>query len=116
MGQIGYTFVHMRNNYIYHIAEIYDWEIQKYSGAYYHSSLDTEGFIHASTKDQVEKVLDRYYKGVCGLILLTIDVGQIQDMVKYESAPSDGDSYPHIYGPLQVKAVVETTLLDFENC
>ena len=67
---------------IYHIAEAADWEQAQRDGQYTMSSrgrtLAEEGFIHASTAEQVPLVA------------------------------GEPDPYPHIYGPLNLDAVIET--------
>jgi uncharacterized protein (DUF952 family) len=95
---------------IYHIAAAEDWERARSAGAYRMSTrgrtLDEEGFIHCSRASQVAAVASRFYRGVTGLVLLTIDERLVEPEVRYESVPGAGESFPHIYGPLNVDAVV----------
>jgi uncharacterized protein (DUF952 family) len=95
---------------IYHIALAEDWERARGAGEYRISTrgrtLDEEGFIHCSRADQVASVADRFYRGVDGLVLLTIDERLVRSEVRHESVPGAGESFPHIYGPLDVEAVV----------
>ena len=53
---------------IFHIATAADWSRTLETGAYTTSTvgrtLDEEGFIHASRRDQVQGVFDRYYAGL----------------------------------------------------
>lgn len=101
----------MSHEHIYHITSFYDWELQSAYGEYIHPSLAEEGFIHMSTEDQVPKVLERYYDGVSGLVVLKVKTSQLKNELKYEKAPSDGDNYPHLFGSLNVDAVVEVEML-----
>ena len=98
---------------IYHIVTKESWEAQKGSEVYIHSSLNTEGFIHASTLSQLQGVLNRYYKGVTGLYRLTIDPTLLESTseLKEELAISIGEMFPHIYGPINKSAIIEVTLI-----
>lgn len=76
-------------------------------GQYRCSSLDTEGFIHCSTPEQVVEVADYLFRGQRGLILLVIDPEKVRPGILYEDA-GNGKLYPHIYGPLNVGSVTRT--------
>ena len=95
---------------IYHIALAEDWERARSAGAYRISTrgrtLEQEGFIHCSRAGQVAAVADRFYRGVPDLVLLTIDERLVRSEVRYESSTGAVESFPHIYGPLDVEAVV----------
>lgn len=101
---------------IYHLALVSDWEAAQQAGAYEISSLgvtlEQEGFIHASRADQWEGVRDRYYGDVVEpLVLLVIDPTRLTSPLVVEAVAGTGDEYPHVYGPINVDAVVETRLL-----
>ncbi len=96
-------------NIIYHIATKESWDAQKTSEYYIHSSLNTEGFIHASRLSQIQGVLNRYYNGVNDLYRLKIDTNLLDDTseLKEELATSVGEMFPHIYGPINKSAIIE---------
>ena len=93
-----------------HICPASDWREAQAAGEYRPASLDTEGFIHCSTPAQVVSTANRFYHGRRALVLLVIDIGRIGPEVRYEAA--DGSLFPHVYGPLNLEAVVEVH--DFE--
>ena len=97
---------------IYHIAEAADWEQARRDGQYAMSTrgrtLAEEGFIHAATAEQVPVVAAAYYQGVPDLLLLVIDPERVGPELRYEQVPGQPDPYPHIYGPLNLDAVLET--------
>jgi uncharacterized protein (DUF952 family) len=97
---------------IYHIAEAADWEHAQRDGQYTTStrgvSLAEQGFIHASQPAQVALVANAYYQGVPDLILLTIDTERVGSPIRYEPVPGQDLPYPHIHGPLNPDAVIET--------
>lgn len=91
--------------HIYHLALRHAWEAAREDGAPYRRStidrsLDEEGFIHCSYRDQVQGVADRFYRGRTDVVLLTIDVSKVEAEIKTENL------FPHIYGPLPIEAVV----------
>ena len=78
-------------------------------GFYEADSLVKEGFIHASKESQVQGVLQRYYKNQTDLLLLHIDETKLTAPLKYELAPSVNEEFPHIYGKLNLDAVIRIT-------
>ena len=93
-------------NLIYHIVSATDWAKQASQPTYEASSLQTEGFIHLSRKEQVSKTLSRYYQNVPGLLLLHVDADKLTHELTYEVA-TNNERFPHLYGPLNKDAVVE---------
>ena len=96
---------------IYHIATRADWERARAHGEYTRSTVDKtlaeEGFIHASAASQVAGTANKDYRDVPGdLVLLVIDPGLLRAEVRYEDVPGAELPFPHIYGPLNVDAVV----------
>ena len=96
---------------IYHVIKKSDWENALQNGKYEAASLASEGFIHNSTLPQVAGVLDRYYKNETDLLLLHIDEAKLTSPLKYELAPSVNEMFPHLFGPLNLDAVVKTEIL-----
>ena len=94
---------------IYHIAPLSRWKDSLIQGFYEADSLATEGFIHASDSHQVKGVLERYYKNQQDLLLLHIDETKLTSVLKYEMAPSINELFPHIYGSINIDAVIETS-------
>ena len=92
---------------IYHVSTAKEWQTALQQGFYEVPSLTTEGFIHCSKMEQVAGVLERYYKDQTGLLLLHIDESKLSAPLKYELAPSVNEEFPHIYGRLNLDAVVE---------
>lgn len=80
------------------------------SGFYRTDSLGTEGFIHCSTADQVVWAANKFYRGKPSLALLVIDPDRVEAEVKYEAVEGVG-IFPHIYGELNVDAIVQ--IVDF---
>lgn len=96
---------------IYHVTTKTAWQEANEKGRYEHISLEKEGFIHNCSRVQLAGVLDRYYKGQSDLLLLHIDENLLEAELKYELAPSVNEDFPHIFGPINIDAVVEVESL-----
>ena len=94
---------------IYHITTKQQWKIAQEKGFFDEPSLQNEGFIHNSTEAQVIGVLERYYKGKADLLLMHIDETKLEAELKYELAPSVNEFFPHVFGNINLDAVVKTT-------
>ena len=95
------------STHIYHITTRGEWEAAVAKGSYQAATQPEEGFMHCSTAEQVPGVLERYYSGGTGLVKLRIDPEKLTSPLIYELAASVNQLFPHIYGPLNVDAVVE---------
>ena len=91
---------------IYHITTKAAWQKAIERGIYETPSLTNEGFIHCSQAGQVKGVLSRYYAGQEDLVKLEIDTDKLTSRFIYEWSPSTADTFPHVYGPVNIEAVV----------
>jgi uncharacterized protein (DUF952 family) len=96
---------------IYHVVTQANWQQALEQGFYEAPSLHTEGFIHTSKEEQVKGVLERYYKDQNNLLLLHIEESKLTAPLRYELAPSVNEEFPHIYGRLNLDAVINTTAI-----
>jgi uncharacterized protein (DUF952 family) len=91
---------------ILHITTAAAWAKAREDGELTTPSLAEEGFIHCSTFAQVESTADRIFRGSGDLLTLELEVARIGPELKWEKATDVGDEFPHIYGPLNLDAVV----------
>lgn len=91
---------------IYHITTKAAWEQGLSSGAYASASLKEEGFIHCSEKEQVAYIQQRFFKDQSSLVLLEIDTTQLDSQLIFEWSPSLEQTFPHVYGHINLSAVV----------
>lgn len=106
---------------IYHITTGSDWEQAQQDGAYHTPSLQTEGFIHCSSREQIIKVANAFYRDLPDLVLLCIETDYLEADLKWEDpahpnpdAPpptADSEKFPHVYGEINLNAVVR--VVDF---
>ncbi len=90
---------------IYRIESRENWEAALPAGKFVPGDYGGEGFTHCSALDQVEGVAKHLYRGEQGLVLLCISQKLLHSEVRWEPA-DDGLYYPHVYGPIDVSAVV----------
>lgn len=99
---------------LFHAAMPDDWAAAFQTGEYTMSTrgmtLAEVGFIHMSTREQVEVTANRFYADVDQLVLLTVDQLKVPSNIVWEPPSHDSDTlFPHIYGPLPIGAVVTAT-------
>ena len=87
---------------IYHLTSREAWAAAQPTGEYEAPSLAEEGFIHCSADEaQMLRVAERLYPAATGLQVLDVDTTKLQ------AEPSrSGELYPHIYGRINLDAVV----------
>ncbi len=90
---------------IYHLTTEPEWLEAQKKGHYDTASLAEEGFIHCSEERQIPGVLERYFKGKKRLVKLVIETDRLTSPLYYDWSPSIEDTFPHIYGPINLDAV-----------
>jgi uncharacterized protein (DUF952 family) len=96
---------------IYHIKTSAAWINAQQQGYYETPSLKDEGFIHCSQEHQVTGVLERYYKNQTNLVKLVIDTDKLTSKFVFEWSPSTADTFPHVYGVINVDAVLKVEIV-----
>jgi uncharacterized protein (DUF952 family) len=73
-----------------------------------------DGYVHFSTATQVAETAARYFSGVDGLMLLTVDAAPIAADLRWE--PSRGGAlFPHLYRALRLSDVTNHYALSIRN-
>ncbi len=94
---------------ILHLCQAESWHNSQAFGEYRAESLEREGFIHCSLPEQISDVAKRFYKRVPDLVVLYIDTSKLAPEVRWEKS---GDTYyPHVYGAINLDAVMGVTSL-----
>lgn len=104
---------------ILHLLARDSWLEAQSQGQLIAPSVATEGFAHCSTEHQIVDVANKYYRGASNIVLIHIDPTKLTSALKFEPpAHIDGSPalphealFPHIYGPINLNAVVE--VIDF---
>ena len=98
---------------IYHLARRADWAAGRAAGEYRAPSLDAEGFIHASGDEaQLLRVAARLFAGRADLLALEVATARLDGGAPVvPEAAGSGEIYPHIYGPINLDAVISARAL-----
>jgi uncharacterized protein (DUF952 family) len=94
-----------------HLTTREEWAAAQSAGVYEPPSLAKEGYVHLSAPNQVLETAERHFPGVRGLVLLTIAAERLRAPLRYETVPERGEMFPHLYGPLNLDAVI--AVVDF---
>ena len=102
------------DHHIYHVASAEDWALAQTQPTYAPATLPDDGFIHASHADQLERLKrSGLFTADTEWVILTIDPLRVQAEIRYDLGDDPpgvtslpGELFPHIYGPLNVDAVV----------
>lgn len=101
------------NQYIYILLPVLDYEAAITQGYYKPSNFDEVGFIHASPANQLTRVANKYYLDKKDVRLLYVDPNLVQSEIRWE--PATGGLYPHIYGPLNLDAIVKLSRIQIDS-
>ncbi len=101
---------------IFHIVKHIEWTEAAVRGRYAPASVSAEGFIHCSTVAQLADTANRFYRGHAGLVVLCIDESRLKAELRYEApagahGEAAGEQFPHLYGELNLDAVVRVVEL-----
>jgi uncharacterized protein (DUF952 family) len=90
---------------IYKILLPSEWAQFQHGGLFDGSPFDRQsGFVHCSARAQLAATARRYFSDEPTLIVVVLAAGALAD-VRWEAAPG-GDSFPHVYGPVPLRAVL----------
>ncbi len=92
------------SNIIYHVVLPDYWKKFEGKENFTPPTFEEEGFIHCCTEEQVDYVLTTYFKGVAEVLLLKLDTDLL--IAKLLVEPANGQHFPHIYGPINRKAII----------
>jgi len=95
-----------------HLCGIDEWSRARECGEIHPDASGGGRFIHLSAPEQVHLPANRLYRGRGDLVLLHIDTAQLDSPVRWEPGVSTDPEallFPHLYGPLPVRAVVRVT-------
>lgn len=96
---------------INHITTADEWKQAIEQNYYEAASLKDEGFIHCCLPEQIEGVLQRYFQSKKDLLKLHINTDRLTSPFYFEWSPSVADTFPHIYGVINIDAVEKTEKL-----
>lgn len=89
-----------------HIIPSEAWSKAQTKGCYRSGTFDYDGFIHCSRSDQALRVAQERFAERRDLLLLCIDPQKVEAPIWYENLDGGTSLFPHIYGPLNLDAVI----------
>jgi uncharacterized protein (DUF952 family) len=107
---LNYQFLLMA--IIFHITKRTSWDEARASGTYRPEMFPVDGFIHCSTLEQVIQVAHARFRGQTGLVLLSIDTNKASAEIVYENLEGGQQLFPHIYGALNIDAVIDVATFE----
>ena len=91
-----------KEKFIYRVMDKKEWEHFKKEKRFYGNAFDLEsGFIHLSTKSQLEATINRYFQDQKNIVILQICETRIKENVKWEISRNN-QIFPHLYGFLEL--------------
>jgi len=97
-------------NKVYKIFTESEWNAFQESGQFEGSEDDLrDGFIHLSTKEQVDGVIDRFFSDRYPLFVAGFSGTDFRQHLKWETTVS-GEDYPHLYGSKLLFSEVTSTV------
>jgi uncharacterized protein (DUF952 family) len=102
---------------LYHALTIADWHLATTSGEVRPGSLETQGYVHLSTRAQAARVLPAVFGDDLNVVVLELEESALGTQLRWEPAdPAVGahesltESFPHLYRALRVEEVVRVWL------
>ena len=97
---------------VVHIARRVDWDHAHDAGVYVPPGFSEDGFIHMSRPERAQFPANAMYGRQADLVLLWIDTGRLTHRLVYEQADDAPMAFPHLYGQLNLDAVVGVSDLE----
>lgn len=92
-------------DHLYKIVSILNWEASQGKKEVVLSS-DDEPFIHLATKEQLERIAEKFWSHVPEYLILTLETDRLEGTLVYEANPGGTTKYYHLYnGVIPMEAV-----------
>jgi uncharacterized protein (DUF952 family) len=95
---------------IFHVTTEADWARAQAEGTYSLSTrgltLAQVGYVHCAFEQQVAVVANVFFRGAAKLVVLRIAIERLKAEVRYENLEGGNELFPHVYGQLNLDAVV----------
>lgn len=94
---------------LFHVAKQNDYYKSLSTGFYGEFSIKKDGFVHCSTVENLVEVANDNLKMIQEkLIILCIETEKLKSKVKWEKRGTKGIEFPHVYGMINLDAVIKT--------
>ena len=92
--------------YLFHLTETDNFTVD-----YAPPSLQTEGFVHLSSADQVLRTAHRWFEFASSLKLLVLEEASLGGALRWEDLYQHGEEFPHLYGAIPPESVLTVAVL-----
>lgn len=83
------------------------------------SKLDQEsGFIHAALANQVEHILEKFFKENSTVLLLELNLSELKNAgitIKKEQNKPQGEFFPHLYGTQRISLAIIKNVVELDK-
>jgi uncharacterized protein (DUF952 family) len=94
------------SGYVAHLVRRQIWDGRDPTQAYEPAPLQEDGFVHCAPLGRISDIATEMFDAEADLLALILDPRRLASRIRYE--PSAGLHYPHVYGPIEGEAIVET--------
>ncbi len=95
---------------IYHITSAELWESAMEKGQYEHPTLQSEGFIHCSSLEQLHRSAAKHFPDSEELLVLFLVEKRHKANLRWEPSKT-GELFPHIYGRIPMELIESVRML-----
>lgn len=96
--------------YLYKILSLQNWQATQNENTVQLSSAD-DTFIHFSTEDQLDRIIEKYWANEPAFIILKIDSSKLEGSLEFETNPGGSTPYYHLYnGFIPYSSILESTI------
>ena len=93
------------NSFVYRILNPEEWVNFKKKKVFSGNNLDKRsGYIHLSSKDQLRKTIEKYFREK-KIVILKIEIKKLKKKIVWEISRG-GEKFPHLYDKLNIESVV----------
>ncbi|MFI5343769.1 MAG: DUF952 domain-containing protein [Chlamydiales bacterium] len=97
--------------FLYKVLSMEDWKGSESQNQVKLSKSDTD-FIHLSTEDQLDRIVQKYYSDVPEYVVLKIETQKLPGKLVFEANPGGVNKYYHLYdGAIPKSAVVNAKII-----
>ncbi len=110
VGKLEEAEADLHHPYLYKIISVKDWEVSQQENVLKLAPMDDK-FIHLSTEDQLDGILEKYWKNESRFIILKIQTNKLNGKLLFETNPGGTKRYFHLYdGYIPFDSIVDGKL------
>lgn len=97
--------------YLFKILSLEQWNASQ-NRPYLILSAEDEAFIHLSTQDQLDKIIEKYWSNAPQYVVLKVRSKALEGKLMYEANPGGTNKYYHLYsGKIPFESIKEAKII-----